>query len=258
MSPSEVFLKLNALSKSFNGRKIIDCLDLEVYAGEVFCILGPSGCGKTTLLRMIAGLELPDQGSIEIGGKIVVENSRTRMAPQNRRIGYVFQDLALWPHLTVAENLEFVLKAHGISKKSIASSVGNMLNLVHLSGFDDQRPETLSGGEQQRLAIARALMGNPLLVLMDEPLSSMDSQLRGQLRQEVLQWIKELGVTAVWITHDQNEAVTVADRMAIVSKGCLIQVGSPDEFRKRLSDDSVRQILMDVSSNRDVDTNWRG
>ncbi len=248
MSPSEVFLKLKALSKSFNGRKIIDCLDLEVYAGEVFCILGPSGCGKTTLLRMIAGLELPDEGSIAIGGDLVVDCARFKVSPQYRHIGFVFQDLALWPHMTVAENLEFVLKAQGISKKSIASSVGNMLNLVHLSGFDDQRPETLSGGEQQRLAIARALIGNPLLVLMDEPLSSMDSQLRGQLRQEVHQWLKELGVTAVWITHDQYEAVTVADRMAIVSKGRLIQVGTPDEFRKRLSDDSGRDILLDVSS----------
>jgi iron(III) transport system ATP-binding protein len=258
MSPSEVFLKLKALSKSFNGRKIIDCLDLEVHAGEVFCILGPSGCGKTTLLRMIAGLELPDQGSIEIGGRIVVENSKTKVPPQDRKIGFVFQDLALWPHMTVAGNLEFVLAARGVKRRSMTACVSNMLNLVKLSGFEDQFPETLSGGEQQRLAIARTLVGNPLLVLLDEPLSSLDSQLRGQLRQEVLQWIKELGVTAVWITHDQNEAVTVADRMAIVSKGCLIQVGTPDEFRKRFSDDSVRQILMDVSSNRDLGTNWRG
>ena len=173
----------------------------------------------------------------------MVDCARPKVSPQYRHIGFVFQDLALWPHMTVAENLEFVLKAQGISKKSIASRVGNMLDLVHLSGFDDQRPETLSGGEQQRLAIARALIGNPLLVLMDEPLSSMDSQLRGQLRQEVHQWLKELGVTAVWITHDQNEAVTIADQMAIISKGRLIQVGkrrmnSGKDFQTILSDRS--------------------
>jgi len=247
MSPSKVFLKLKALSKSFNGRKIIDCLDLEVYAGEVFCILGPSGCGKTTLLRMIAGLELPDEGSIEIAGKIVVENSKTQIAPQDRKIGFVFQDLALWPHMTVAGNLEFVLAARGVKRRSKAACVSHMLNLVKLSGFEDQLPETLSGGEQQRLAIARTLIGSPSLVLLDEPLSSLDSQLRGQLRQEVLQWIKELGVTAVWITHDQNEALAVADRIAIMSKGRLILVGAPDEFRKGIRDDSGPPILLDVS-----------
>jgi len=225
----------------------VDALSLDVLPGELFCILGPSGCGKTTLLRMIAGLETPDEGSIELDGKIVVDQGRLRLTPQQRGIGFVFQDLALWPHLTVRGNLDFVLRARKVSRPSRQAQIREVLNRVHLSGFEGAYPETLSGGEQQRLAIARALLSNPPLVLLDEPLSSLDYRLRVQLQQELLSWLRELKMTALLITHDQNEAFAMADRLAIMNHGRLVQVGTPDEIRQSPSDPFVREFLIGVS-----------
>lgn len=225
----------------------MDALSLEVLPGELFCILGPSGCGKTTLLRMIAGLETPDEGSIELDGQLVVDQGKARLTPQERVIGFVFQDLALWPHLTVAGNLDFVLHAKKISRPSRQARIREVLNRVHLSEFEGAYPETLSGGEQQRLAIARALVSNPSLVLLDEPLSSLDYRLRLQLRQELLCWLRELKVTALLITHDQNEAFALADRLAIMNQGRLVQVGTPEEVRKYSLDPFVQGFLIGLS-----------
>ncbi len=225
----------------------MDALSLEVLPGELFCILGPSGCGKTTLLRMIAGLETPDEGSIELDGQLVVDQGKARLTPQERVIGFVFQDLALWPHLTVAGNLDFVLHAKKISRPSRQARIREVLNRVHLSEFEGAYPETLSGGEQQRLAMARALVSNPSLVLLDEPLSSLDYRLRLQLRQELLCWLRELKVTALLITHDQNEAFALADRLAIMNQGRLVQVGTPEEVRKYSLDPFVQGFLIGLS-----------
>ncbi|MCI0419171.1 MAG: ABC transporter ATP-binding protein [Acidobacteria bacterium] len=244
---SEHLLRLVGISKSFGARRVVDALSLEVLPGELFCILGPSGCGKTTLLRMIAGLETPDEGSIELDGQLVVDQGKARLTPQERVIGFVFQDLALWPHLTVAGNLDFVLHAKKISRPSRQARIREVLNRVHLSEFEGAYPETLSGGEQQRLAIARALVSNPSLVLLDEPLSSLDYRLRLQLRQELLCWLRELKVTALLITHDQNEAFALADRLAIMNQGRLVQVGTPEEVRKYSLDPFVQGFLIGLS-----------
>ncbi|MCI0624415.1 MAG: ABC transporter ATP-binding protein [Acidobacteria bacterium] len=244
---SEHLLRLVGISKSFGARRVVDALSLEVLPGELFCILGPSGCGKTTLLRMIAGLETPDEGSIELDGQLVVDQGKARLTPQERVIGFVFQDLALWPHLTVAGNLDFVLHAKKISRPSRQARIREVLNRVHLSEFEGAYPETLSGGEQQRLAMARALVSNPSLVLLDEPLSSLDYRLRLQLRQELLCWLRELKVTALLITHDQNEAFALADRLAIMNQGRLVQVGTPEEVRKYSLDPFVQGFLIGLS-----------
>jgi iron(III) transport system ATP-binding protein len=242
----EVFLKLLSVSKTFGSRKVIDSLNLEVRRCEIFCILGPSGCGKTTVLRMIAGLETPDRGSIQIGGRVAAADGKQRVAPQHRQIGYVFQDLALWPHLPVAGHLDFVLASKEISRPARSEGIREVLELVRLPGLDKAYPHTLSGGEQQRLAVARALVGNPAMVLLDEPLSSLDYQLKNRLQQELLQWLKELKVTAIWITHDQAEAMAMADRLAIMYQGWLIQIGTPQEVRNYPSSDFVRQFLLGV------------
>jgi ABC-type Fe3+/spermidine/putrescine transport system ATPase subunit len=247
MEKSEHILQLAGVSKSFGARRVVDALSLKVLPGELFCILGPSGCGKTTLLRMIAGLETPDEGSIELDGRLVVDQGKPRLTPQERVIGFVFQDLALWPHLTVGGNLDFVLRARQISRPSRQEQIRKVLNRVHLSEFEGAHPETLSGGEQQRLAIARALVSNPLLVLLDEPLSSLDYRLRAQLQQELVSWLREFKVTALIVTHDQNEAFAMADRLAIMNSGRLVQVGTPEGVRQSPSDPFVREFLMGVS-----------
>jgi ABC-type Fe3+/spermidine/putrescine transport system ATPase subunit len=247
MEKSEHILQLAGVSKSFGARRVVDALSLKVLPGELFCILGPSGCGKTTLLRMIAGLETPDEGSIELDGRLVVDQGKPRLTPQERVIGFVFQDLALWPHLTVGGNLDFVLRARQISRPSRQEQIRKVLNRVHLSEFEGAHPETLSGGEQQRLAIARALVSNPLLVLLDEPLSSLDYRLRAQLQQELVSWLREFKVTALIVTHDQNEAFAMADRLAIMNSGRLVQVGTPEGVRQAPSDPFVREFLMGVS-----------
>jgi iron(III) transport system ATP-binding protein len=246
MDRPEIFLRLVGVSKSFGARTVVDSVDLEVRRGEIFGVLGPSGCGKTTLIRLIAGLERPDRGCIEIAGRVAVSDGKPRVAPQDRQIGFIFQDLALWPHLTVARHLDFVLASKGISRPARADRIREVLDLVHLSGFEKAYPHTLSGGEQQRLAVARALVGNPALLLLDEPLSSLDYQLRIQLQHELLKWLKGLKATAMLITHDQTEALAMADRLAVMYQGRFVQVGTPDEIRNHPSHDFVQQFLIGV------------
>jgi len=210
-----------ALRKSFGARNVLDGVSLEVAAGSLTAILGASGSGKTTLLRLLAGFERADRGTIELGGE-VVDGSRY-VPPEKRRIGYVPQDGALFPHLTVAGNVAFGLR----SRPGVEARVAELLALVGLDGFERRVPHQLSGGERQRVALARALAPDPALVLLDEPFSSLDVELRTSMRREVVQVLRAAGVTAVLVTHDQDEALSIADRVAVLQRGLIVQCDEP-------------------------------
>ena len=208
-------------------------IDVEVNQGEFFVLLGPSGSGKTTLLRSVAGLEKPDSGDISLNGKTVYSSSqRISTPPEERGIGMVFQSYAIWPHLTVAENIGLVL-THGryrLSKKKAAEQVRRSLALVQLENFENRPARLLSGGQQQRVALARALAVNPALLLMDEPLSNLDARLREDVRANIKKLTSQLGITVLYVTHDQVEAMVLADRVAVMSQGQILQVGNPFEL----------------------------
>ena len=218
--PSDVFV--GGVSKTFDGSPVLQKIDLTVNSSETLSLLGPSGCGKTTLLRAIAGLESPEQGQITIG-KQTVFNKSISIAPEKRRVGMVFQDAALFPHMTVAQNV-----AYGLNKKEPHSQrVSELLEIVGLPNFEKRRPETLSGGQKQRVAIARALAPRPAVLLLDEPFSNLDSALRIEVRREVHRLLSELGVTTIFVTHDQDEAFLLGDRVAIMNGGQILQVDYP-------------------------------
>jgi iron(III) transport system ATP-binding protein len=221
-------LRLVNLSKRFGKTVAVQELDLEIQDGEIMTLLGPSGCGKTTTLRCIAGLLKPDEGEIYLGQKRV-----TDMPPERRGVGLVFQNYALWPHMTVYENLAFGLQLRKISKEETRKRIGEALAMVRLSGFEERYPRQLSGGQQQRVALARALVIEPSLLLLDEPLSNLDAQLREEMRFEIRELQKKLGITSVYVTHDQAEALVLSDRIAILHEGRLIQVGSPGDIYNR-------------------------
>jgi len=218
-------LSLRTLSKTFQGTGAVRGVSLDVTPGEFFAILGPSGCGKTTLLRLVAGYERPDAGSIVIDGQDV-----TSMRPQERGIGMVFQNYALFPHLTVHENVAFGLQTRGIPAEETRERVDRMLGKVRLSGKAAVAVTSLSGGEQQRVAVARALVLRPRLLLFDEPLSNLDAALRLSTREEIRILQREEGVTTLYVTHDQSEAMTLADRIAVMRSGSIEQVGPPREL----------------------------
>jgi ABC-type Fe3+/spermidine/putrescine transport system ATPase subunit len=208
---SEGHLSVRSVSKHFGQHRAVDAVSLEVATGEFAVVVGPSGCGKTTLLRLIAGLELPDGGEVWLAGRQVAGPGQMLVAPYKRSVGFVFQDLALWPHLTVVQSLEFVLGATGIPRVERSSRVGEALRLVRIEAFANRYPHQLSGGEQQRVALARALVGRPHILLMDEPLSSLDPELRAALRSELLNMQRASRVTAVYVTHDREDAAVLAD-----------------------------------------------
>ncbi|HEY9214237.1 MAG TPA: ABC transporter ATP-binding protein [Ancylobacter sp.] len=219
-------LILRQVDKSYDGAtKVVDALDLDVHPGEFLTILGPSGSGKTSLLMMLAGFEQPSAGTIEIGGRDV-----SRLPPYKRNIGMVFQHYALFPHLTVGENLAYPLQARGWWKAEITERVAWALQLIRLDGMKDRRPAQLSGGQQQRIAVARALIYNPQLVLMDEPLGALDKQLREQMQDEIVRLHRELRPTIVYVTHDQSEALSLSDRVAVFEAGRIAQIGTPSEL----------------------------
>jgi iron(III) transport system ATP-binding protein len=203
----------------------VDGADLEVRQGHVMALLGPSGCGKTTLLRLIAGLETPDAGQIELDGR-VFNGSSVFVPPEKRRVAMVFQDFALFPHMSVAANIAFGLPK-GADRRV---RVGELLALVGLDGLDSRLPHELSGGQQQRVALARALASEPALVLLDEPFSNLDPSIRARVREEVRQLIHSVGITAVFVTHDQEEALSVAEEVAVMMAGRVLQVGTPSEI----------------------------
>lgn len=213
------FLKVVEVSKRFADENIIDGVSLEISEGEVVALLGPSGCGKTTLLRLIAGLETPEEGEIWIAGKRVSIRQRNIVSPPDRNVGFVFQDLALWPHLTVAGNLDFVLRSRGWEKHARRSRIEEVLRLVRIELLAQRYPSQLSGGEQQRTAIARALVARSQLLLLDEPLSNLDADLKVTLLQELSALQQELKVTTLYVTHDRAEAATLAHRIALMNRG---------------------------------------
>jgi iron(III) transport system ATP-binding protein len=215
------------------GRGAIDGLDLEIHDGEFFVLLGPSGCGKTTTLRCIAGLEDPTAGRISMGGKLVADPARGIFVPPDKRaIGMVFQSYALWPHMTVFDNVAYPLKHRhkGLSRHELAREVDEALALVGLRGLESRGPAELSGGQQQRVALARAVVARPRLLLFDEPLSNLDAQLRQRLRQDLRRVHEKTGRTSIYVTHDQAEALTLADRVAVMRAGRLEQLGAPTEI----------------------------
>lgn len=221
-------LRLENITKSFGGPPVLKDLSVTVENGEFFFLLGSSGCGKSTLLRMIAGLAGPDEGRIFFDDRDV-----TDLPAEKRGVGLVFQNYALWPHMTVWDNVAFGLEARGEKKRAVEEKVAKVLGEVRLEGFEKRFPGELSGGQQQRVALARAIVIEPALVLLDEPLSNLDAGLRLEMRSELRRIHKALGVTMVYVTHDQKEALSLADRVALLNKGGLEQVGTPAELYKR-------------------------
>lgn len=218
------YLSLTDLSKRFGQTVAVENFNLEVERGELVSFLGPSGCGKTTTLRMIAGFELPSTGSIVLDGVDI-----TYLPPNRRRIGMVFQSYALFPNLTVAENIGFGLKVANRPADEIHKTVSEMLDLIKLKGFENRYPYQLSGGQQQRVALARALAIHPRVLLLDEPLSALDAKIRVELRTEIRRIQQALGITAIYVTHDQEEALSLSDRVVVMNTGHIEQVGTPFE-----------------------------
>jgi ABC-type Fe3+/spermidine/putrescine transport system ATPase subunit len=217
-------LSVRRVSKRFESHQALDDVSLDVAAGTCAVVLGPSGCGKTTLLRVIAGLESPDTGEVWLGGAQVAVARRNLVAPHDRRIGFVFQDLALWPHLTVRENLEFVLEAQRFARDARTTRVEESLRLVQIAALSRRYPHELSGGEQQRVALARGVVGTPQLLLLDEPLSSLDLELRSTLRQELARLRRALRLTTVYVTHDREDASALADSVVQMRAGRIVSV----------------------------------
>lgn len=218
-------LALAGVGRRYADTKAVGGLSLQVAPGETLVILGPSGCGKTTVLRLIAGLEVPDEGTIDIGSRRVA-GDRTWVPPEKRGVGHVFQDYALFPHLSVAQNMAFGLRDMTPSERQ--QRVWEILFLVGLEGLGDRHPHQLSGGQQQRVALGRALAPQPQMLLLDEPFSNLDTDLRLQVREEVRRILKGTGTTAIFVTHDQEEAFSLADRLAVLNRGSLEQLNRPD------------------------------
>ena len=221
-------VRLVELTKRFGNVAAVDGVTLEIAAGEFFSLLGPSGCGKTTTLRMIGGFELPTGGRIELRGSDI-----TTEPPERRPVNMVFQSYALFPHLCVADNVAFGLRRRRVATDEVRRRVGEALELVRLSGFDRRRPDQLSGGQQQRVALARALVCDPAVLLLDEPLGALDLKLRRQLQVELKRIQLEVGITFIYVTHDQEEALALSDRIAVMDRGRVEQLGSPEELYDR-------------------------
>ena len=221
---SESILSLQGITKSFGGTPVLNGIDLEAAQGEFITLLGSSGCGKTTTLRIIAGLEDPDQGRVLLEGQ-----DMTHTEPNKRDVNTVFQNYALFPHMSVEQNIGYALKIRKRPKAEIREEVKKMLELVQLEGYQRRKPAELSGGQKQRVAIARSLINRPKILLLDEPLGALDLQLRRQMQQELKRLQKKLGITFIYITHDQEEALNMSDRIAVMKDGVFQQVGTPSE-----------------------------
>jgi spermidine/putrescine transport system ATP-binding protein len=238
MAMMQGIVALHGVSKSFGDVLAVDDVSLEIYQGEFFTILGPSGCGKTTTLRMIAGFELPEAGDIYLQGEPV-----TDVPAFQRNVNLVFQDYALFPHMNVAQNVGFGLEMKRVNELEIHKRVEEALELVRLPGMGDRRPSQLSGGQQQRVALARALINRPAVLLLDEPLGALDLKLREAMRFELKDLQRRLGTTFIYVTHDQEEALTMSDRIAVMDKGHLLQVGAPMEVYEAPADHFVADFV---------------
>ncbi len=218
-------ISIKNVTKDFGSVRAVNNVNFDVLQGEFFSLLGPSGCGKTTLLRMMAGFELPTQGSIEIGGEDV-----TLTPPNFRPVNMVFQNYAIFPHLNVARNIAFGMRKSGLSKQDLAAKIEEMLELIKLPGYGDRGADELSGGQRQRVALARALIKQPQVLLLDEPLGALDKKLREQMQIELRLLQQHIGITFVFVTHDQEEALTLSDRIAVMNQGDVIEISSPGEL----------------------------
>jgi iron(III) transport system ATP-binding protein len=228
-----------SLTKTYDGVVALDGLDLTVDRGSIVSLLGPSGCGKTTALRVVAGFEAADAGEVTVGDRVVFGDG-IDIAPDRRRVGMVFQDYALFPHMTVARNV-----AYGLDGRDPSGRVGDVLDLVGLSEFGDRMPNELSGGEQQRVALARALAPGPEIVLLDEPFSNLDAPQRDRMRREVRRILTDAGATALFVTHDQEEALAIADTVAVMRRGAVVQTGRPSDVYSRPVDPWTASFLGD-------------
>jgi iron(III) transport system ATP-binding protein len=221
---SAAAIAVTDVSKRFGSHLALDDVSLEVASGEAAVILGPSGCGKTTLLRVIAGLEVPDTGQVTLNSSMVATAGRVVVPPHQRRLGFVFQDLALWPHLTVQENLDFVLGSSSLGRGERQRRAQDVLALVRIEQFSNRYPHQLSGGEQQRVALARAIVGEPRVLLLDEPLSSLDAELRADMRTELGRLQRTLNLTTVYVTHDREDAAVLADCVVQMRAGRVLAI----------------------------------
>ncbi|MEM7669919.1 MAG: ABC transporter ATP-binding protein [Pseudomonadota bacterium] len=231
-------VSIQNVSKQFGSFVAVDAVSIDIEPGEFFCLLGPSGCGKTTLLRMIAGFETPSEGEILLDGA-----DMTEIAPNKRPINMVFQSYAVFPHMTVAANVAYGLKIEGVAKAEIEERVAEALDLVQLSEFAGRQPDQLSGGQRQRVALARALVKRPRVLLLDEPLSALDAKLRDAMRLELVKLQKTIGVSFIMVTHDQEEAMAVADRIAVLNRGKMVQMASPSDLYQNPIDAFVADFI---------------
>lgn len=233
-----VIVSLRSVTKAFGNFAAVDDVSLDIEEGEFFALLGPSGCGKTTLLRMVSGFETPTSGQVLIGGE-----DMTDTPPNKRPVNMVFQSYAVFPHMTVAKNVAYGLKMEGVAAAEIKTRVAEALELVQLSQFAARIPDQLSGGQRQRVALARALVKKPRVLLLDEPLSALDAKLRDAMRLELVKLQQTIGVSFIMVTHDQDEAMAVADRIAVVDKGRLRQIASPEDLYQRPTDAFVAGFI---------------
>lgn len=235
-------ITLSQVCKSFGAEKVLDAVSLEIAAGEFFAVLGPSGCGKTTLLRLAAGLETLDSGRISIAGQPVAGDG-LHVAPENRNVGVVFQSYALWPHMSVEANVGFPLEAAGASRRAALAEAQQHLSTVELEAFAGRKPAELSGGQRQRVALARCLAQGAETILMDEPLANLDPHLRASMEEELAQFQRRSKTTVLYITHDQREAMALADRVAVMWQGEVLQVGTPSEIYRRPLGEKVARFI---------------
>lgn len=238
-------VQIESISKRYASKSVLAGLSLDIHDGECFTLLGPSGCGKTVLMRLIAGFESPDTGTISIGGEPVASAATGLLLPPDRRgLGMVFQDYAVWPHMNVFDNVGYPLKLAGTPTGQLRERTLRVLGLVGLNGLHERFPSQLSGGQQQRVALARALVSEPRLLLLDEPLNNLDANLREEMRFEIKALQRKLGITILYVTHDQEIALGISDRLAVMDEhGVLRQVGAPEEVYERPADDFVFRFL---------------
>lgn len=242
MAQTDSIIQLRGVTKCFEDTIALDTLDLDIKNGEFLTLLGPSGCGKTTILRLISGFETCDEGAITLNGQRV-----DTLAPEERQVNTVFQNYALFPHMTVRDNVGFGLKMQRRPKAEIAKRVTEALRMVHLEAHADRKPRQLSGGQQQRVAIARAVINNPLVLLLDEPFSALDYKLRKKMQLEIKHLQRQLGITFVFVTHDQEEAFAMSDRVVVMNQGKIEQIGSPQEIYEEPTNLYVAKFVGEIN-----------